>query len=636
MLGLRDSLLLAFTKLRTRRIRLIVTLVVSGLLFSVLIVISLFLNGLIHSVSSFTKDGYYNRFFVSADSTGFSSRTDDLKDPKYLKRAMEIYNAQIAKQTAEAKTLGIEFDPKSVPKPYYEDPTVKGADGKPALILDTSNPAAQQALLELVDRTKLDTHIKSTAAKYNAKKIYNSTRFGTDWASYGAYEFAPIINGKEQAVIAQPSSMPDPITGFASTLTTFDDSMIKPFMLKNTSLETKPGDPIPLLAPIDAAEKLLGLPALSGKATSAEKIARLEVLRTKAANLKFSVCYRNSTAVSIRTAAKAQAEDIAAHKSESGYVMPQVIYGTPTEVCKPTPIAKDTRTAEEKQLEDKTTAFTQRYGAQVAVTQPIEFKIVGLLPKSEFENPSRGIESFIAVMLNPTYGAVWRASDQAVDTNPILKSIKNDPLPAILGGPSTYYVEFNNRQDQKKFVDGQSCQYSQSNFCGGSTDLFLQPYGNPLASLYDIQDQTQTAFNWLWGIIAGISALIMMGTIGKVVADSRKETSVFRALGAKRRDITQIYLLYTTILGILTFCSALIIGALIAWYIDTTTTGGMSATAVITFNSTDLHKQFHLIGWSGTEILTIAGLVIATSLVSAIIPLLGNIRRNPVKDMREE
>jgi hypothetical protein len=57
---------------------------------------------------------------------------------------------------------------------------------------------------------------------------------------------------------------------------------------------------------------------------------------------------------------------------------------------------------------------------------------------------------------------------------------------------------------------------------------------------------------------------------------------------------------------------------------------------VLAFNAKDLHKTFHLIGFNPLDFAKIYLFVLATALFSAGVPLLGAIKRNPVKDMRED
>jgi energy-converting hydrogenase Eha subunit E len=315
--------------------------------------------------------------------------------------------------------------------------------------------------------------------------------------------------------------------------------------------------------------------------------------------------------------------------------MPTVIYDAPTAACQPTAIKKDSRNAAEKAADDKLTAFKQKFGTEAPITQKIPFRIVGLLPDSNSTDSALSLQAFFSSFLTTYYGSGWIMSHQAAAANPILGAMLNDDVAPLMRGAS-YYVDLPNRNEQKGFIDDMGCLKLSDGKCKKIGPIYTMPYGNPLAALYEAKPYTDAMIAWALGIIASVSAIIMIGTIGKVIADSRKETSVFRALGAKRRDVAQIYLGYTATLGVLVFVAALAIGVLISWWIDTTTSPQLSSTAVLAFNANDLHKQFHLIGWSASDIAVIGALVLLTSLVSAVIPLLTNIRRNPVKDMREE
>jgi ABC-type lipoprotein release transport system permease subunit len=162
------------------------------------------------------------------------------------------------------------------------------------------------------------------------------------------------------------------------------------------------------------------------------------------------------------------------------------------------------------------------------------------------------------------------------------------------------------------------------------------PYGNPLAALADAWGPISKTLGIGLLIIIGICSFVMMGTIGKVIADSRKETSVFRAVGAKRMDIAQIYLLYTAILGTLSFGLAVLLGGAVALWFEATYSGTVSADAVLAFNTHDLHKTFHLIGFAPLDMAAIYLLALGVSLLGALLPLLTNVSRNPVKDMRAD
>ena len=128
----------------------------------------------------------------------------------------------------------------------------------------------------------------------------------------------------------------------------------------------------------------------------------------------------------------------------------------------------------------------------------------------------------------------------------------------------------------------------------------------------------------------------MIGTVGRVIADSRRETAVFRAIGAKRLDIAQIYFTYTVFLAGLVATTALLIGFVAASIADSRWSAGLSIDALVAYNAQDLTRQVSLFGMNGGQLLLILGLVVVASLASAIVPLLTNIRRNPIRDMRDE
>jgi ABC-type antimicrobial peptide transport system permease subunit len=128
----------------------------------------------------------------------------------------------------------------------------------------------------------------------------------------------------------------------------------------------------------------------------------------------------------------------------------------------------------------------------------------------------------------------------------------------------------------------------------------------------------------------------MMGTVGRLIADSRRETAVFRAIGAKRRDIAATYLLYMLLLSFFIALFAFIIGSGAMLVINHHFAPQATVQALVAYNAQDLNRSFSLFGLNALDMLLILGCVLAAGLISAILPLLRNIRRNPVRDMRDE
>src|SRR5688572_23254082 len=107
MIRLHDATMLALTKLRTRKVRLIVTVVVSGLLFSALAGASFVARGVMSGISGFGEEGLGDRYIVQAYpqiNYGFS------ENPEVIARSVAIHKDTVARKKAEAKRLGITYD----------------------------------------------------------------------------------------------------------------------------------------------------------------------------------------------------------------------------------------------------------------------------------------------------------------------------------------------------------------------------------------------------------------------------------------------------------------------------------------------------------------------------------------------
>jgi hypothetical protein len=540
---------------------------------------------------------------------------------------------------AEAKRLGIPYEASSEPPLTTDD---QNPDAPKGSALNTTHPMVRQAMQELAPNVDLVKSVRTAAKDYGLKAVYKGSRFVTQDPA-NSYELATIFKGKEVSP-SQNTGGPgtDSLATFSGSSQTLDNSLIEPFLLKGLSLKTAAGEPVPILAPIDAAEKLVGLEPLSSKATPEEKLARLKDVRQKVRNLPFEVCYRNGAAVELRQLAKQQAVEAAAKKAD--YVAPSLQYVVGSAVCSPTTVSKDTRGAEEKALAAKTDEFKAKFGVAGPKTEVLKFRVVGLLPKLEYGSGAFNISDLIASLVSSTLGPGWYISDQAARTHPVLGNLLSEQTAGAVGFEGAV-AEFNDRAGQKRFIEEKSCSFEGFDGrdgvdptvkCAKENKFYLFPYGNPLAAIYDASDGFDEFKRWVLLVIGVLTAIIMMGTVGKVIADGRKETSVFRAVGAKRLDIDQIYLLYAAILAALAFAIAAVLGLIAALLFEGSFSAGMSVAAVLAFNSPDADKAFHFIGFNGLDLLSIFGFAVLAGVASAILPLATNTRRNPIKDMREE
>jgi ABC-type antimicrobial peptide transport system permease subunit len=77
-------------------------------------------------------------------------------------------------------------------------------------------------------------------------------------------------------------------------------------------------------------------------------------------------------------------------------------------------------------------------------------------------------------------------------------------------------------------------------------------------------------------------------------------------------------------------------GFLLAFWANSKMSDSLSVSSVLAFNTQDLTKRFTLVGFELKDIGYLVGLTIVAGLVSAVLPLLSNLKRSPVQDMRDE
>ena len=121
MLRTLDASKLALTKLRTRRIRLAVTIIVAGLLFGVVVFGLTVLRASMASIGRFSRDTMSTRYLLAYSNHNkdqselFYNTPQDAKD-----RILALHKQHIADKKAAAKALSVEYDEKSEKEPIMK------------------------------------------------------------------------------------------------------------------------------------------------------------------------------------------------------------------------------------------------------------------------------------------------------------------------------------------------------------------------------------------------------------------------------------------------------------------------------------------------------------------------------------
>ncbi|HEU4914923.1 MAG TPA: ABC transporter permease [Candidatus Saccharimonadales bacterium] len=660
MIRLNDSLLLSYTKLKTRKIRLAVTVVISALLFACLVFLAIVSSGAVNSLKDFGQEGYGSRFLVQASPLSYDNTDEAVQ--LLTAKLKPIYEDTIRQKKALAKSLGLTYDAatdQSLPLTTYKDSVEKTS-----FYPNYASRIALDSLEEINASIPRTTYkdFRTIAAQAGAIKTFRGSSNNDVARGVQSPYVGMLEHGKENLdELRSPknNSGKTSVSGAQAITTagwkTLDDELLKPFVLPGQNLKTGADGSVPVIAPTSAAEEILGLRPLPQTASPAEKIQRLSYMRQKISGKNIQLCYRNNVSSSLLSQAIQQELEIAANKNKAGYTPPALIYQVPDRGCAAIQIKSDTRTAEEKKQAEDQQAFDRRFGQETEQSQGIlTLRIVGLNPDTNLGSSNLEATSILTSLFVSSLGTGWNSPS----------SVANNPLVAVVQTGSTvpssqrsvYYAEFKSLQAMQHFIDRQTCKNTStpqaqgtpivqadntasSNIkecIAGQHAFNVTSYGNSAGAVEEFRSSIWKVARFvILGVII-IATLIMMGNVGKIIADSRRETAVFRALGAKRSDIAQIYIGYTFFLSILVAALSFVIGSIGAYLVDRFISEDLSATAVITYNAQDIHRQFTLIGFDGRLLAAILGLIILAGLLSTAAPLLTNTRRNPINDMRND
>ena len=201
----------------------------------------------------------------------------------------------------------------------------------------------------------------------------------------------------------------------------------------------------------------------------------------------------------------------------------------------------------------------------------------------------------------------------------------------ILFGSDAYIAEFSTADEMREFIKDVDCA---SEYCGPDVSLKVETFSNNAAIIYDTKNYAMNIFLWVLLASSVVIALLIYIVINRILADSRKETSVFRAIGYSRFEISQIYIMYialfSSIVSILTtIISAVVVMAVKSIYEP------QASLYFTNFFALDQTKDFVIVDFS--ILIPLIGVpVFVIGIIASIIPLIINTHRSPLKNLRAE
>lgn len=640
MIRLSDAMTLARTKRKTHRVRGALTTVIAGLLFSLLFVGVVVLAGVQTSLHAMYQKSMAGRYIISGyQQTDYDVYHQAATDTDLITQAQAQYDKLVADKKAAAKKLGIQYDPTSEPLPYV---VLDKSTGEKQL--DESSPIAQKLIQDWVRQkqpTRTLDDFKKFAAAYHPTAYYTSLSF-----SPRDGQWKEMKNGKESFDASSTQTQnqtPDDYTGAQLA----PEALTRNYLLTNYSWKPESGH-IPVVVTQKRAAQLTGFAVPKKDASAQEKLHYYQKLREKAVGATMTLCYRNSTSLTQVSDAMATKKLLAAHAGDKDFQKPPLVYDMPDPTsCGSVITTSDTRTTAEKQLADKQKQFDAQFSPVTeAAQQKITLEVVGISPNGWEDMDggfSVGADGLVASMMMVQMPRMvipqelYEKIPQSFGYNTIFatRSEAKNVMDFYRGGVPTYFAEFSDASAARDFTKKESCNYGP-NGCTPKEKFFaLTPFGSNSLAVEDVSSTVLKVLMWVGLGVMLLAAIFASLMIGRTIADSRRETAVFRAIGFKRLDITGVYAAYTVLLCLDIIFLMIIVGVIGALAIDHFLWVDTTARLQVLLGLSDVSTQFHYYGVSwylGIVMLAVFG----AGFIGLIVPLIRSIRRNPIRDMRDE
>jgi len=656
MIKIMDAYKLSRTKLRTKRLMLAISVLVSGLLFGLVFAGSLVTVGAYDSITGFSRIVSNGKYLVKSEPAvpssvyGFAERNPSQSTVDIL---TSLQNEYVAKQKTNAKRLGVTFDETNFQKILIPDPyAIKTVTGSQPYIINIKSPVFPLYVNKLqTDYVKSATtklsDLRLLAEKYGAIGYHDNINAGTYYRTLtylkDGKEDLSKVGDNAQSATGDQSTFGVLISSVRNSMYTFvDNSLVKRFLLSAKDRKTDPSA-VPVIISTDEAVEMFGAKLGIAKMPSqpADQISWMKDLQIKINGQTYAACYRNDAEINLLNQATQTAAEIASNKNNRDYAKPDLIYALPTETCGAVTLAQDKRSDVVKKAEQQANNIAKEDGTYEAPrVRLLKFQVVGIMLITPDISNVHTLSDFTASLLSAQYGVgaiipkqTYEQIDEASRPDDVLMgySPKYSKDPMIIAGISDHIVEFPNIAQAKAFMN-QGCIFAYS--CNKS--FALTTYGSNYLLVYDLQKLAEQIISIALAAALSIAGIIIFVMMIRVIIDSRRETAVFRALGAKRRDIVAIYLLYSLNVALFILLFSLGLGLAVAVVIQLTYGSLLTDYAKVAYGAYSQSLRFSFIGFDWGVIAGLSLCIVLLVVLAIIPPLVRNVRRNPISDMREE
>lgn len=663
MITLKDSLLIVAAKLRLKKKLVFITLFFPGILFATLMIAAVLSQSIQSNVRLLTEKALNGQYLVQTtpvipgEVKGYPYLYD--KPSVELQARLEFLQKQAVEQRQRiAKQYGVDFSTISVESLYVDSPYIGSAGEKK---INLRSPG-WQAYLSSLQKEWVKTapngydSLQRVGASYGAQGLSVNKSATISYATNTL-----LVDGKEN--LANLGMYTEPTQQFVtfyhatavrnSDYSFIDQAYIQRFILPSNEKREQNPMAIPVVISYDEALVLfgsqLGLPDKPKDVR--EQRTWSQYIQNKVNGSTYQTCYRSPGEMALMAMIAKDLAEEALYKNKEGYVPPSVQRTLPTEACAAPRVVKDSRTSVEKQRD---MAF-ELYQKQLGIYQPLErqlltFQVVGLMnPEAPNSGLSTDLNALTTSILGARYDGGAFIPRQMYQTLPdqfqhrdVLQRqvVQNDSATSSdalfeQAGIQATIVSFRSAKDARAFMNNETCSiYTQPADC--KRPWLAQAYGFNYLLIDELTASLNRVGAILFPLILGMSLLIIVSTMARLMIDSRRETAVFRALGATRGDIAGIYIMYSIITSLLIIAVAVLLSILGLWILGALYTSEVTEYVSIAYGFFDSSLNITLFSFPWLTLLIIAGLIIVVGFIALIPSLLRNVRRSPLRDMRDE
>lgn len=621
MLKIKDSITLARTKFRTRRVRLILSLLVISLVCGVICSAILAVEKSRKSLENISDFGLHGRYL--ADFRYFSSGNFNHYDApaELIVEAENLYKEDVAKKKAIAKKLDYEYV-----ETEAENPIEKSDDGEKTLKIFTSEIAAKVWYNYLERQKKTPEfdykNLLEEAKKYNPSKIIDE--------GYSIFSSSDYIYEGRSFRSEDEKQTSDEIflrEKFSQGMRVMNEDLTRAFRFEDYKLEK---DEVPIFVDYKTATNILKLQPLKNDATDQQRYQRIMEIRERIKDAKIQLCYRNETA---RTQL---GEYQIAQKNKKMSKFEYADLG----VCENVQITKDKRTAEEKleaKKEENFLAETSQ-SPEPAITQLINLRVVGISDNGFDNGIFTGMSNFLSTLVNSSLGGY----SINIDGGLLDRNVQNSNIKTIFENktPEKYsakissmlgkgaILEFSNIDELRKIIKEKGCNES------GCGDYMAAPFGTQIMMIDEFSKFFGDFLKYVLIGVVILTSIMIYVVVNRIMYDSRKETAVFRAIGYSQFDILQIYIsylmIYSVIVAILTSGVVFVVEILCRTIFEPNVNEFLTH-----FLALDNKLNFEIMRFSPVVFLIFVAIFVVGVFASSL-PLIVNTRRSPLKNLRSE